>query len=357
MKPAVVLFALIVCTCGALFINAHDAEQVSPRKEVTVPSQDNHALRSLSTANGWINSHPLAAADLRGKVVLVQFGTFSCINWIRTLPYVRSWADKYQSQGLVVIGVQTPEFAFERNAGNITRAVDGFGIKYPVAIDDDYTIWNAFANRSWPALYLIDATGAIRHQQFGEGGYERSEQMIQKLLAEAGHGRTGPTTQSIAGHGVEAAADWDNLKSGENYVGHERTENFESPEAPGSGHVYTFPSKLSRNHWALSGDWTVTKQTAVLNRAGGRILYRFHARDLHLVMGSAVPGASVRFRVLIDGKRPGVAHGIDLDAEGSGVVTDHRLYQLIRQADTITDRQFEIEFIDPRVEAFSFTFG
>ena len=316
-------------------------------------------LPSFGGASGWLNSQPLTKDGLRGKVVLVDFWTYTCINWLRTLPYVRAWAGKYKEQGLVVIGVHTPEFRFEKDLDNVRRAVKDRKIDFPVAIDNDYGVWRAFDNHYWPALYLIDAQGRIRHHQFGEGGYERTERIIQQLLGEAGSSGIGDHLAAVEARGVEAEADWPDLKSPENYLGHERTENFVSPggAALDKRRVYAAPARLKLNDWALSGDWTVKKDAIVLNKANGRIAYRFHARDLHLVMGPAVRGASVRFRVLIDGRPPGAAHGSDVDEQGNGTVSEQRLYQLIRQPKPIADRQFEIEFLDPGVEAFAFTFG
>ncbi len=316
-------------------------------------------LPSLGGATGWLNSQPLTKADLRGKVVLVDIWTYTCINWLRTLPHVRGWAEKYKEQGLVVIGVHAPEFRFEKDLDNVRRAAKDMKIGFPVAIDNDYAIWRAFDNHYWPALYVIDAQGRIRHHQFGEGEYERAERIIQQLLGEAGFKRIGDQLAAVDARGVEAEADWADLKSPENYLGHERTENFVSPGGAvlDKRRGYAAPARVKLNDWALSGDWTVKKDAIVLNKANGRIAYRFHARDLHLVMGPAARGASVRFRVLIDGQPPGAAHGIDVDDQGSGTVAEQRLYQLIRQPKPIADRQFEIEFLDPGVEAFSFTFG
>jgi len=316
-------------------------------------------LPSFGGASGWLNSQPLTKDGLRGKVVLVDFWTYTCINWLRTLPYVRAWAGKYKEQGLVVIGVHTPEFRFEKDLDNVRRAVKDRKIDFPVAIDNDYGVWRAFDNHYWPALYLIDAQGRIRHHQFGEGGYERTERIIQQLLGEAGSSGIGDHLAAVEARGVEAEADWPDLKSPENYLGHERTENFVSPggAALDKRRVYAAPARLKLNDWALSGDWTVKRDAVALNKGNGRIAYRFHARDLHLVMGPAVRGASVRFRVLIDGRPPGAAHGSDVDEQGNGTVSEQRLYQLIRQPKPIADRQFEIEFLDPGVEAFAFTFG
>jgi thiol-disulfide isomerase/thioredoxin len=316
-------------------------------------------LPSLGGATGWLNSQPLSAASLRGKVVLVQFWTYTCINWLRTLPYVRAWAEKYEGQGLTVVGVHTPEFPFEKDVDNVRRAVKEMRVVYPVALDSDYAIWRAFENRYWPALYFIDAQGRIRHHHFGEGDYEQSERVIQQLLAEAGVGGVGHDLVSVEAGGIEAAADWDSLKSPENYVGYGRTENFASPGGAvlDKGRVYAAPAQLSLNQWALSGDWTVEKGAVALNKAGGRIAYSFHARDLNLVMGPSAQGTSVRFRVALDGQPPRAAHGSDVDEQGNGTVTEQRLYQLIRQPKPIADRRFEIEFLDPGAEAFAFTFG
>jgi thiol-disulfide isomerase/thioredoxin len=316
-------------------------------------------LASLERANEWLNSPPLTAAALRGKVVLVDFWTYTCINWLRTLPYVRAWDQKYRDQGLVVIGVHAPEFAFERNIDNVRGSVKNMRIDYPVGVDNEHVIWQAFKNQYWPALYFIDSQGRVRHHHFGEGAYEQSEMIIQRLLSEAGVGGIGDELVSVDAPGIEAAADWGSLKSPENYLGYDRTNNFVSPGGmmPDKPHIYALPWRLRLNDWALSGDWTVTNQAAMLNDRNGAITYRFHARDLHLVMGPAAPGTSVRFRVLIDGQPPGAAHGIDVDEQGAGTVSGQRLYQLIRQPKPIADRQFEIEFLGSGVEVFAFTFG
>jgi thiol-disulfide isomerase/thioredoxin len=317
------------------------------------------AFPSLSGANGWLNSQPLTAASLRGKVVLVDFWTYTCVNWRRTLPYVRAWAEKYKDRGLIVIGVHTPEFSFEKDVENVRWAVKDMKVDYPVAIDSDYAVWRAFNNEYWPALYFIDARGRIRRHQFGEGDYEQSERVIQQLLSENGSGGISHELVSVEAHGAEVAADWSALKTPESYVGHDLAQNFASPggAAVDKRRAYAAPAQLKVNHWALSGDWTVGKEAALLNKANGRIAYRFHARDLNLVMGPAARGTPVRFRVLIDGRPPGVAHGTDVDEQGNGTVTEQRLYQLIRQPKPIADHQFEIEFLDPGVEAFDFTFG
>ncbi len=316
-------------------------------------------LRSLGTATEWLNSPPLTEAGLRGKVVLVEFWTYTCINWLRVQPYVRAWADKYKEQGLVVIGVHAPEFSFEKNLENVRRAVKDLNVGYPVAVDNDHAIWRAFDNNYWPALYFVDAKGQVRHHQYGEGGYAESERVIQELLAEAGGPAAGGATVSVEGIGAEAAADWGSLKSSENYLGLARTVGFASAgEARADQRqVYAPPTRLGLNEWALSGMWTMGRESVVLHQASGRIVYRFHARDLHLVMGPATRGASVRFRVLIDGKPPGAAHGTDVDEQGYGTLDQQRMYQLIRQQRPIEDRVFEIEFLDAGAEAFAFTFG
>ncbi|WP_083939256.1 thioredoxin family protein [Deinococcus apachensis] len=317
------------------------------------------AFPSLEGATGWLNSSPLTAADLHGKVVLVSFWTYTCINWLRSLPYLRAWAAKYKDHGLVVIGVHTPEFAFEKDVDNVRRAAKDMGVEYPIAIDNDYAVWNAFDNMYWPALYFVDAQGNIRHHQFGEGEYEESEMIIQQLLTSAGNSHLDLDFVSVHATGAEVAADWGHLRSPENYVGYDRTENFASngPIRLNEPYIYEIPARLMLNHWALSGEWAIGRQAIVLNQAGGRIVYRFHARDLHLVMGPTVKGTTVRFRVFLEGQAPGAAHGVDVDDQGNGSVTEQRLYQLIRQPGPITDQQFEIEFLDAGVEALAFTFG
>ena len=314
-------------------------------------------LAALGRAAEWINSARLTPETLASKVMLVDFWTYTCINWLRTLPYIRAWAHKYPQ--LVVIGVHTPEFPFEHNVDNVRRAVTQMKIDYPVVIDNDYSIWRAFDNRYWPALYFVDARGRIRQHQFGEGEYEKSELFIQRLLGEAGVAGVPLGIASVDASGIEVPADWGSLRSSENYVGYDRTEGFASP---GGGrldrrHVYVVPARLSLNQWALSGEWTMGRQAAVLNGSNGRIAYRFHARDVHLVMSPPRQGGSVRFRVSIEGQPPGPARGVDVDAGGNGTVTEQRLYQLIRQISPIVDRQFEIEFLDAGVETFAFTFG
>ena len=316
-------------------------------------------LPSFDGATGWLNTPPLTAAGLRPNVVLTGFWTYTCVNWLRQLPYLRAWAGKYTGHGLVVIGVHTPEFPFEANVENVRRAVQEMGIDYPVATDNDYAVWEAFGNHYWPALYFADAQGRIRHHHYGEGQYEQSEMVIQQLLAEAGFGGTGQEMVSVDARGVEAPADWASLRSPENYTGYERTGNFASPGGPARGkpHAYAVPARLGLNQWALSGDWTMEEEAATLNAANGQIACRFHARDLNLVMGPVTPATPVRFRVMLDRQPPGEGHGADVDGDGNGTLAQQRTYQLIRQPGTITDRTFEITFLDPGAQTYCFTFG
>ena len=312
----------------------------------------------LPDATQWFNSPPLNAESLRGKVVLVDFWTYSCINCLRTLPYLKAWDEKYRAQGLIIIGVHAPEFAFEKDLHNVEQAVRDLGIKYPVAVDNQYAIWNAFQNQYWPAHYLIDAQGYIRHQHFGEGAYQETEQMIQSLLKEVHRDLAlNDGFVHIAGAGVTAAAA-DTQRSPETYLGYARQENLASPEAikrdvPAR---YSTPRLLALNQWALSGDWKISKEAALLQTPGGAISYRFQGRDLHLVLGSK-SGKPVRFRVTLDGKQPGADHGVDIDAQGNGEVRGQRLYQLVRQSGAFEERTFRIEFLDADAEVFAFTFG
>jgi cytochrome c biogenesis protein CcdA/thiol-disulfide isomerase/thioredoxin len=313
---------------------------------------------SLSGAEEWLNSPPLTPEGLKGKVVLIDFWTYSCINCLRAIPYVRAWAEKYKDHGLVVIGVHTPEFAFERKVSNVRAAVAELKIAYPVAIDNEYKIWRAFDNQYWPAHYFIDAQGRIRYHHFGEGEYDQSERVIQRLLAEAGDEGYSPALVSVTASGAQAAPDESAVKSPETYIGYNRADNFVSPGGivEDESHDYA-AAPLRLNQWSLSGDWTVGAENAALNKQDGRIAYRFHARDLHLVLGPAADNKPIQFRVSIDGAAPGANRGADIDAEGRGVVDGQRLYQLIRQSGAISDRTFEIEFLDPGVEAYAFTFG
>ena len=315
-------------------------------------------LAAIGNATEWLNSPRLTPSSLAGKVVLVDFWTYTCINWLRTLPYVRAWAQKYQ-QGLVVIGVHTPEFAFERNIDNVRRAVQQMRIEYPVVIDNDYAIWRAFNNQYWPALYLVDGRGRVRQHHFGEGEYETSERAIQRLLKEAGKLSVSDGVVSVNGSGFEAAADWDSLRSPETYVGYDRIQHFASQDTAklDQRRTYRARSRLALNQWSLAGDWTVGRTATVLNKAPGQILYRFHARDVHLVMGPSRSERPVPFRVTIDGQPPSAAHGLDVGQDGNGRVREQRLYQLVRQPKPIVDRTFTIDFLDAGVEVFAFTFG
>jgi thiol-disulfide isomerase/thioredoxin len=325
--------------------------------DVRLPAEG--SFPALGGATGWLNSQPLTPTRLRGKVVLVDFWTYTCVNWRRTLPYVRAWAAKYKDHGLVVIGVHTPEFSFEHNLDNVRWAIQDMKIDYPVAIDNNYAVWNAFNNEYWPALYFIDAKGHVRHHQFGEGEYQRCEAILQQLLKESDNGGIGQDLVSVDPRGAEVPADVSSLRTPETYTGYGQTEYFASPggAAWDKPHIYALPARLNLNHWALAGTWTVGKEAVTLNQSPARIAYRFHARDVNLVMGPSTRGASVRFRVLLDGQPLRDAHGADVDGSGNGAIAEQRLYQLIRQAEPIADRQFEIEFVDSGAQAFDFTFG
>jgi cytochrome c biogenesis protein CcdA/thiol-disulfide isomerase/thioredoxin len=316
-------------------------------------------LPPLEGATEWLNSPPLTAAGLRGHVVVIDFWTYSCINCLRALPYVKAWYEKYRDKGLVVIGIHAPEFAFEKDLRNVRREVQDLGVTYPVAVDNDYKLWRAFGNEYWPAHYFVDASGNIRHTHFGEGEYDESERVIQQLLAEAGGGSLPTDLVSAGGSGAALAADEAHVLSPETYIGHARAESFASPggQVPGVAHDYTVPPKLSLNQWALGGSWTVGEESASANAAQARIAFHFQARDLHLVLGPGPNGKPVRFRVRLDGAAPGADHGTDVDADGNGAVSDERLYQLIRQSGEVRDRLFEIEFLDPGVVGYAFTFG
>ncbi len=315
-------------------------------------------LPSFGGATGWLNSPPLTAADLRGKVVLVDFWTYTCINWLRTLPYLQAWAGKYASQGLVLVGVHTPEFPFEHNPDNVRWALRDLGIGYPVATDNNYAVWGAFGNHYWPALYLAGADGNIRYHHYGEEEYARTEMAVQQLLAEAGAAGVSMELAAVSPGGLAVPADWDTLRSAENYLGYERTENLASPGGPVPGaHRYTAPGQLLRGEWALSGDWTMAEQAATLTTAGGSIICRFQARDVNLVMGPAQPGSTVPFRVRLDGQPPGAAHGLDVDEAGAGAVQRQRLYQLIRHPGPVAESTVEITFPDPGIQGYAFTFG
>lgn len=316
------------------------------------------AMPPLTGAVEWLNSAPLTAEGLKGKVVLVDFWTYSCINCLRAIPYVKAWAEKYKDQGLVVIGVHAPEFAFEKDLGNVKKAIGDLGITYPVAVDNDYAIWRAFKNQYWPAHYFIDANGQIRHHHFGEGEYDQSERVIQQLLAEAGKADVARGIVDVKADGVQAAADTAEVQSPETYVGYARAENFLPADGlvKDAAHDYQL-QKTSLNQWGLTGNWTVGDEMAVSNTGDGGIFYTFHARDLHLVLGPGADGKPVRFQVTIDGKAPGESHGTDTDAEGNGTITGQRLYQLVRQHGPVADHTFQIRFLEPGVQAYAFTFG
>ena len=315
-------------------------------------------LPGFEGATGWLNSEPLTPEGLRGKVVLVDFWTYTCINWLRTLGYVRAWHEKYRDQGLVVIGVHTPEFPFEHDPDNVRWAAQDLRVPYPIAFDPDFAVWRAFANNYWPAVYIADAEGRIRHNHFGEGGYVECEMAIQMLLREAGRENVPDDFVSVADEGFEAQADWQSLGSPETYLGYQQGQNFVSVDRAelDQPHQFDIPDRLERNQWALSGNWTLGPGASVLNDADGRLAFRFHARDVNLVLGPRERGDSVPFRVLVDGEPPGDAHGLDVDEEGHGAVDRQRLYQLVRVPGSIGDRTFEIGFA-PGVEAYCFTFG
>jgi thiol-disulfide isomerase/thioredoxin len=302
-------------------------------------------LPGFDGATGWLNSPPLTPTDLQGKVVFVDFWTYTCINWLRTLGYVRAWAERYEEQGLVVVGVHTAEFPFEQEVENVREAAAQMMVEYPIALDPDYRVWRAFSNRYWPAVYIADAEGRIRHHQFGEGSYAQTERVIQALLRDAGRNSVPDDLVTVADDGFEAQADWASLESPESYLGSEQAQNFVDGE----------PERLGLNQWSLSGDWSLERRASVLRSAGGAIRFRFHARDVHLVLRS--PESPVPFRVRLDGQAPGDAHGLDVDASGNGKLVEPRLYQLVRQRGSFGDRLFEITFDGAGVEAYAFTFG
>ncbi len=336
-----------------------DARPVSAGADPVPALSDEGPMPDIGGAVSWINSQPLSTKSLRGKVVLIDFWTYSCINCLRALPYVEGWATKYKDAGLVVIGVHTPEFAFEKERSNVEKAVRDLKVNYPVAIDSDYNIWRAFHNEYWPAHYFIDGKGRIRYHHYGEGEYDESERVIQELLKENGAQSLPNATINVAASGVEAAPDKGNSHSPETYIGYHRADHFASaqPIAQDSKKTYTLQPRLTLNQWGLTGSWEVGEESAVLKTAPGKIVFRFHARDLHLVLGPAKGGKPIRFTVKLDGTAPGDDHGSDTDSSGAGTVREHRLYQLIRQKGPVEDRTFEIEFLDPGVQAFAFTFG
>ncbi len=336
------------------------AQSVSQTQSGQQASLINLPATALSGATDWINSPPLTLDQLKGKVVLIDFWTYSCINCLRTLPYIEAWQAKYKDSGLVVIGVHTPEFPFERDLSNVQKAVRDLGVKYPVALDNNYAIWTAFNNEYWPAHYFIDVNGKVRHEHFGEGEYDKSEEWIQQLLRERNGGEALPGgIVSVHAGGAEAAPDMHDVNSPETYIGYERAEHFASPGGikQDAAHLYRLPGHLGLDEWGLAGKWIDHDQTAVLASPRGQIAFCFHARDLHLVLGPTADGKPVRYRVTIDGHAPGENHGVDTDSQGNGTVTEHRLYQLIRQKDAVENHVFKIEFLDPGVQAFAFTFG
>ncbi|WP_223531415.1 cytochrome c biogenesis protein DipZ [Pseudomonas sp. GL-R-19] len=337
--------------------SAEGAIPVAEKTPDSLPVEGN--LPPLDGAVQWLNSPPLDAQALKGKVVLVDFWTYSCINCLRSLPYVKAWAEKYRDQGLVVIGVHAPEFAFERDVSNVTKAMKDLGITYPVAIDNEFKIWRAFNNEYWPAHYFADAQGRIRYHHFGEGKYAESERVIQQLLREAGANKVSDGLINAKADGVQMAPESDAVQSPETYVGYQRAEHFvpETSLVPDKVAAYNPPAQLALNDWSLGGQWHVGPERATASAPASRIVYRFHARDLHLVLGPGADGKPVRFKVLIDGKAPGDDHGMDVAPDGSGTVIDQRLYQLVRQSGGVTDRTFSIEFLDPGASAYAFTFG
>ena len=320
---------------------------------------DEGGLPSFDGATGWLYSPPLTPGGLRGRVVLVDFWTYSCINWLRTLPYLRAWAAKYADQGLTIVGAHTPEFGFEHDHDNVVTQARALRVTYPIAIDTDFGVWRAFANHYWPAIYLADAGGRIRYHHFGEGEYAMTEMAIQQLLEEAGATDVDPGLVSVEPRGLEVAADFRSLRSPETYLGYGQATGFASPDGlwPDESHAYSAPTDLTLNHWAPIGTWTITDRAAVLTGSGGRISFRFQARDVNLVMGPARRGSAIRFRVSLDGRPAFETHGSDVNAEGTGAVTEQRTYQLIRQPARVGESTFEIEFLDPGVEAYCFTFG
>jgi thiol-disulfide isomerase/thioredoxin len=309
-------------------------------------------MPSLGGATEWLNTEPLGPAKLHGNVVVVNFWTLTCINWLRTEPYVRAWSQAYRSDGLVVIGVHTPEFSFEHEVDRVRQAATEREIDYPVAIDNEYAIWTAFDNHYWPALYFVDREGVIRDHHFGEGRYEQSERVIQQMLGVERE------LAPVDGLGVEAEADWDHLRTPETYLGYERSEHFASPGgvAFDERHTYELPDGLRPNHWALAGEWTIGDESVVPDQAGGSVAYRFHARDAHLVLSQGAHDP-IPFRVLLDGEAPGPSHGVDVDEEGSGLLEEGRLYQLVRQDGAVRERTLDITFLEPGAEAYVFTFG
>jgi thiol-disulfide isomerase/thioredoxin len=320
---------------------------------------DEGRLASFDGATTWLNSEPLTPEGLRGRVVLVDFWTYTCVNWLRTLPYIRAWAGKYRDAGLTVIGVHTPEFGFERDIDNVVAHTRTFGVEYPIAVDSDYAVWRNFANHFWPAVYIADAAGRIRHHHFGEGEYAQTEMVIQQLLLDAGANEIDQGLVAVEPRGLEVAAEWRTLQSPETYAGYGQSTGFASQDVAAfdKPRVYAAQARLPLNYWDLSGNWTFARHAAILNQPGGRIAFRFHARDLNLVMGPASRGESIPFRVYLDGEIAAESNGSDVEPDGSGSLNDQRTYQLIRQPGVIAERTFEIEFLEAGAEAYCFTFG
>jgi thiol-disulfide isomerase/thioredoxin len=314
---------------------------------------------SLGGATDWLNSPPLTGPDLRGRVVLVNFWTYTCINWLRQLPHLRSWEEAYADSGLVVVGVHSPEFSFEHDLANVRREIGTRGIGYPVAVDNRFAVWRSFHNHFWPALYLVGADGRLRHHAFGEGGYEETDHVLRELLTEAGAGNLPVPQVRVDPGSVEAPADWDTLRSPETYLGYDRTSGFASPGGMvvERAREYSAPAHLRLGHWSLSGAWSAGRESAASLEAGARLAYRFESRDVHLVMAPAEPGSAVPFRVVLDGGRPGADRGSDVDADGAGTLTEPRLHQLVRRRGAVVESTVEIEFLDAGAAVYAFTFG
>jgi thiol-disulfide isomerase/thioredoxin len=356
---ALLLVAALASGCGSKSGPTAPVAPPAPAAKSPPVATADREMPEFVTGSTWLNSPPLTTAGLRGKVVVVDFWTYSCINCLRAMPYINAWYSRYRDSGLVIVGAHSPEFGFEKDEANVRMAIAKFKIEYPVVLDNDFALWKAYKNRFWPAHYFIDASGTIRSHHYGEGKYAESEHTIRELLTEAGVTNLPPPIDAAAGEGVSAAADSANLKSRETYLGHARGANFQSPGSFARDTVkdYQLPPAMTLNNWALSGRWLVTRERAQLDTAPGRIAFRFKARDLHLVLGPGPAAKPVRFRVLLDGQPPRGDHGMDIDEQGVGSVQEQRLYQLIRQQGGVQEHEFTIEFLDPGVEAYSFTFG
>jgi len=363
MKRPLIALGMVGAAIGALFLGSYNPPNDDPADLFNLRAGSmaySDKLLCFDGNNGWLNTTPLDAAQLRGKVVLVDFWTYTCINWRRTAPYVRAWADKYRDKGLVVVGVHTPEFSFEHDLANVARAVKDIGVSYPVAVDSDYRIWRAYDNQYWPNVFLVDAKGRMRYTYPGEGEYDRTERMIQQLLSESGATAVPGDLVKPQGIGPEAPPDFMDLRTPETYLGygHGQGGNANDGATADNKHAYVAPSTLSVNMWALSGNWTIAREFAMANEAGGAVRFAFHARDVHLVMGpSATQAKPLRFRVRLDGRAPGADHGTDVDENGEGTVVQPRMYHLVRQKGAVGDRRIEVEFLDPGAQAYVFTFG